>query len=130
GSLKPVNDPSNQNRIKYDFVPGPFVEMLQLAYENATNKYTLIIEEINRANTAAVFGDVFQILDRDIDGYSEYGIYNNDIIQFINGKLSNIQINEVKLPPNLNLIATMNSADQGVFQLDTAFKRRWNFHYM
>ena len=128
GSLRPVNAPGIG--VTYEFVPGPFTKILQLAYSNPSKAYTLIIEEINRANTAAVFGDVFQILDRDIDGYSDYGIENEDIIDYINKKLIHIKIEEVKLPPNLNLIATMNSADQGVFQMDTAFKRRWNIHYV
>lgn len=128
GSLRPISD--TDNKITYQFVPGPFTKILQLAYSNPSEKYTLIIEEINRANTAAVFGDVFQILDRDIDGYSDYGIENEDMINFVNEGLTHIQIDEVKLPPNLNLIATMNSADQGVFQMDTAFKRRWNIHYV
>jgi hypothetical protein len=128
GSLRPVKEPGIG--VTYDFVPGPFTKILQLAYSNPSKAYTLIIEEINRANTAAVFGDVFQILDRDIDGYSDYGIENEDIIDYVNKELTHIKIEEVKLPPNLNLIATMNSADQGVFQIDTAFKRRWNIHYV
>lgn len=128
GSLKPISDPNNI--VKYGFVPGPFPNILLLAYSNPSKRYSLIIEEINRANTAAVFGDIFQILDRDIDGFSEYGIDNEDIINYINHGLTATQLEEVKLPPNLNIIATMNSADQGVFQMDTAFKRRWNFHYI
>ncbi|QTC41501.1 AAA family ATPase [Bacillus sp. V3] len=126
GSLKPVQKGSN---FSYKFVPGPFTRILELAYLNPNVPYTLIIEEINRSNTAAVFGDIFQILDRNVDGYSEYGIENEDILEYLNHKLP-IQLKEVTLPPNLNLIATMNSADQGVFQMDTAFKRRWNVKYV
>ncbi|KYG30291.1 McrB family protein [Bacillus gaemokensis] len=128
GSLRPVNDPTDG--VKYTFTPGPFTKILQLAYSNPSKIYTLIIEEINRANTAAVFGDVFQILDRNIEGFSDYGIENEEILNYINESLLHIQLEEIKLPPNLNLIATMNSADQGVFQMDTAFKRRWNIQYV
>lgn len=122
GSLKPI---SIDGEITYDFVPGPFSKILKMAYDNQTTMYTMIIEEINRGNTAAIFGDVFQLLDRQYDGVSEYGIENEDLSKYLN-----LETTEIKLPANLNIVATMNSADQGVFLMDTAFKRRWNFKYL
>ena len=117
--------------IDYQFVPGPFTNVLVDAYNDPDNDYTLLIEELNRADAPAVFGDVFQLLDRDADGESEYGItpstewgkyLKNAGVDFDGGK--------IKLPSNMNIIATMNSADQGVHVLDTAFKRRWEYEFM
>lgn len=92
----------------------------------------LIIEEINRANVAAVFGDVFQLLDRK-DGESEYAIATSeDMKQYLDDKLGmyNTDNSEIKIPSNMYIWATMNSADQGVFPMDTAFKRRWEFEFL
>ena len=116
--------------IDYKFVPGPFTNVLVNAWNNKDKVYTLLIEELNRADAAAVFGDVFQLLDRNENGESEYGIepsvewgeYLKNKVQSYDGK--------VKIPSNMNIIATMNSADQGVFMLDTAFKRRWDYHFI
>ena len=109
--------------IEYVFTPGPFVEILCEAYQNKDYHYFLIIEEINRGNAPAIFGDLFQLLDRDEKGASEYGIYNKDILNELK-KISN-DIDEVKIPANLTIFATMNTCDQNVFTMDTAFKRRW-----
>ncbi|MFC0189452.1 AAA family ATPase [Fictibacillus aquaticus] len=127
GGLKPGKD--NNGEVTYDFIPGPFLKALKIAYDNPDKIHTLIIEEINRANTAGVFGDIFQLLDRDEVGWSEYSIENSDILTFINNDRE-ILITEVRIPSNLNIFATMNSADQGVFVLDSAFKRRWEFEYL
>lgn len=123
--------------ITYDFVPGPFTEILSEAMLNNKKVYNLIIEEINRANAAAVFGDLFQLLDRDSETcISEYSIHNRDIYEYIKkkfemeGKALNLVDGQVYIPNNLNIIATMNTADQNVFIMDTAFKRRWEFEYM
>ena len=92
----------------------------------------LIIEEINRANVAAVFGDIFQLLDRK-NGVSEYAIATSeDMRQFLDVSLEGYDIDnsEIKIPSNMYIWATMNSADQGVFPMDTAFKRRWEFEYI
>lgn len=92
----------------------------------------LLIEEINRANVAAVFGDVFQLLDRK-NGISEYAIATSeDMRQFLDDKLEVYGVNnsEIRIPSNMYIWATMNSADQGVFPMDTAFKRRWDFEYI
>mgnify|MGYP002801321654 FL=1 len=123
GQLKPVVKSSH---ITYDFVPGPFIEILQDAYSDAENNYFLIIEEINRGNAPAIFGDLFQLLDRDDNGESEYSIYNKEIIRYLNKwKRPEEYRDNIRIPKNLTIFATMNTCDQNVFTLDTAFKRRW-----
>jgi len=92
--------------------------------------FGLIIEEINRANTAAVFGDIFQLLDREKGGASEYPIENIDLIKHLKKELKDDYISEVIIPSNFSIVATMNSSDQGVFVMDSAFKRRWEFEYV
>ena len=118
------------DQITYDFIPGPFTTILKKAYADPNHKYYLIIEEINRGNAPAIFGDIFQLLDRrDEDGevfskgFSEYGINNSDIAKIVYGEY-NIN-HKIRIPSNLSIIATMNTSDQNVFTLDTAFKRRW-----
>ena len=120
----------NKNEISYEYIPGPFIRVLVNALKDKDHKHLLIIEEINRANVAAVFGDVFQLLDRSSSGGSEYGIQiSEDLKKYLSDNgLGDIQ--ELKIPNNMYIWATMNSADQGVFPMDTAFKRRWNFEYM
>lgn len=102
---------------------------IEIKKEKIVKPYLLIIEEINRANTAAVFGDMFQLLDRDDNGNSEYEInISEDVKKYL---LSNgIDTDTLKIPGNMFIWATMNSADQGVFPMDTAFKRRWEFEYI
>ena len=91
----------------------------------------LIVEEINRANVAAVFGDVFQLLDRNNDGESEYSITTTaDMRVYLQHELGKDKdVTNIKIPSNMFIWATMNSADQGVYPMDTAFKRRWTFSY-
>jgi len=114
--------PTNVNgHISYPFIPGPFTRILRKAHEHPDTTYYLIIEEVNRGNAPAIFGEVFQLLDR-VNGESEYGISNSDIAREVYGD----ENRKVKIPSNLILIATMNTADQNVFTLDTAFKRRWS----
>lgn len=135
GTYKPVPK-TDGDGITYKYVPGPFMRILVEALRNSEseNPYLLIVEEINRANVASVFGDVFQLLDRK-DGISEYAInLSEDMRGYIIDEFSKsgVEINptnltELKLPNNLFIWATMNSADQGVFLMDTAFKRRWEF---
>ena len=128
GTYKPVQDDEDEKQIKYEYVPGPFMRVYRNAKKNPNNNFLLIIEEINRANVAAVFGDVFQLLDRK-NGISEYPVAASEDIQKY---LAKYGINERKLsiPDNMYIWATMNSADQGVFPMDTAFKRRWEFEYI
>ena len=119
----------SENGVEYKFIPGPFTNILKKAYENNTENVYLIIEEINRGNAPAIFGDVFQLLDRvkeDVDGLkkgtSEFGITNSEIAAVVYGD----ETHKVRIPSNLHIIATMNTSDQNVFTLDTAFKRRWH----
>lgn len=128
GTYKPVQDDEDEKQIKYEYVPGPFMRVYRNAKKNPNNNFLLIIEEINRANVAAVFGDVFQLLDRK-NGISDYPVAASEDIQKY---LAKYGINERKLsiPDNMYIWATMNSADQGVFPMDTAFKRRWEFEYI
>ena len=111
--------------IKYEFVEGPFTRILQAAYkeENRDKMFYLVIEEINRGNAPAIFGDIFQLLDREDNGKSKYGIKNVDIAQKVFGKENRLA--DVKIPNNVTILATMNTSDQNVFTLDTAFQRRW-----
>ncbi|MCC3665424.1 McrB family protein [Staphylococcus haemolyticus] len=127
GGLRPVK--GKNDSINYEFVPGIFTDMLIKAVLNKNEMNGIIIEELNRANTAAVFGDIFQLLDRDDDGKSKYLIKNKDICEYIE-LITNKKCEEIYLPSNFDIIATMNSADQGVFVLDSAFKRRWRFEYI
>lgn len=130
--------------ISYEYVPGPFMRIYTQAINHPEEKYLLLIEEINRANVAAVFGDVFQLLDRK-SGVSEYPIATSeDIKAFLMNNLECLKgkridefsdeesrlYQEMRIPNNMFIWATMNSADQGVFPMDTAFKRRWEFEYI
>ena len=143
-----------ESEIAYKFVPGPFLRVLVKALNDSVHEYCLVIEEINRANAAAVFGDVFQLLDRGSNGVSEYSIAaSEDIKKYLQKELRGNQCameflevskkkNEqgletaewescsLRIPRNMYIWATMNSADQGVFPMDTAFKRRWAFDYI
>lgn len=110
-----------------------YVEALKSGRTENPQPYLLLIEEINRAKVAAVFGDVFQLLDRDDDGVSEYEIQASEDIRRYLAKELNLpeeQCKKIRIPNNMFIWATMNSADQGVFPMDTAFKRRWNFEYI
>lgn len=135
GTYKPVTD--DVGEIRYEFVPGPFMRVYVDALKSGRSKepqpHLLMIEEINRAKVAAVFGDVFQLLDRDDDGVSEYEVHaSEDIRKYLAKKLGGVldDFNSIRIPDNMFIWATMNSADQGVFPMDTAFKRRWNFEYL
>lgn len=123
--------------ITYKFVPGPFMRLLKNALKsgltNTPENFYLIIEEINRAKAAAVFGDMFQLLDRDDTGKSEYSINaSEDVRAYLADAFggSANDYSELRIPNNMYIYATMNSADQGVFPMDTAFKRRWGFNYI
>lgn len=131
GALKPMMDGDN---ITYQFRPGPFTRALIEALTHSDKHVYLIIEEINRAPAAAVFGELFQLLDRK-DGASKYGIdaADPDMLAYINAALEAEgipSVDKLTIPSNLSLLATMNSSDQAVMPLDTAFKRRWSFRYI
>lgn len=125
GQILPV---VRDDKVRYEFAPGPFTKLLKKAYENPDKNFYLIVEEINRGNAPAIFGEVFQLLDRIDDeeseypvGTSEYAITNSNIAQIVYGD----EKRKVRLPSNFSIIGTMNTSDQNVFTLDTAFQRRW-----
>lgn len=135
GTYKPTTKENGD--ICYEFVPGPFmrtyVKALRSGRTDNPKPYLLIIEEINRARVASVFGDVFQLLDRTEYGTSQYEIQaSEDIRKYLalelGGRPSDYPV--LKIPNNMFLWASMNSADQGVYPMDTAFKRRWDFEYI
>ncbi|MDS3856924.1 AAA family ATPase [Staphylococcus hominis] len=144
GTFKPFPTQNSQTPITYEYIPGTLIKTLIDALTNPQTPYLLIIEEINRANVSAAFGDMFQLLDRNEDGESTYPIDVNEDLKLYLDKIKNntkysheasLAIEEtikngLKFPSNLYIWATMNSADQGVMPLDTAFKRRWNFKYI
>ena len=125
GQILPVVD---GDAVKYTFKPGSFTRILVAALKNPEKPYYLIIEEINRGNAAAIFGEIFQLLDRSSDGWSSYCIMNDDINYEIRKTVPELNWTAntgIRLPPNLSLFATMNTSDQNVFTLDNAFQRRW-----
>lgn len=124
---------AEDGQVSYKFTAGPFTNILHDAYTHPEEEYILIIEEINRGNAPAIFGEVFQLLDRKVDinesdddgypiGTSEYGITNANIAKIVYGDPRH----KVRIPSNLSIIGTMNTSDQNVFTLDTAFQRRWD----
>lgn len=130
GCLKPYMEGSD---ISYQFRPGPFALALVKAANDATQQYFLVIEEINRAAAAAVFGDIFQLLDRRPDGRSQYSIdvVDADFKSYLETQAAAVLVDgKLILPSNLSILATMNSSDQAVMPMDSAFKRRWQFEYV
>ena len=143
GCYKPTKE-DNSNEITYTFVEQVFVK----AYVDAWKKLVddsdehkevyLIIEEINRGNCAQIFGDLFQLLDRDDNGYSDYTIEpDSDLQRHIAKKFKDTNVPErirdgveMQLPPNMFIWATMNTSDQSLFPIDSAFKRRWEWKYL
>lgn len=162
--------PKVNGHVTYEFTPGPFTQIIKRAYLNPDEHFYLVIEEINRGNAAAIFGDTFQLLDRlkvgETDtlgndpanasvnifeeGWSQYFVQNDDINAYIrkatrlndgsyqernDGEpIAEIEIKNIhfktttaiRLPPNLSILATMNTSDQNVFTLDNAFQRRFD----
>lgn len=121
--------------ITYDFSPQVFTNAYMRAWEVPSEHVYLIIEEINRGNCAQIFGDLFQLLDRDDKGVSEYKIKaDEDLARYLQSKLGltheGIKGGNLCLPSNLHIIATMNTSDQSLFPMDSAFKRRWEWEYV
>lgn len=112
--------------VTYEFRPGPFTIALERALSKPERPIALVIEEINRGNAPSIFGDIFQLLDRN-NGTSEYQITNVHIQKHLMEKMPGYKFDAIRIPANMSIIATMNTSDQNVFTLDTAFKRRWNF---
>ena len=178
GKLLPI---TRAGKVEYNFYEGHFLKALAQAYKNLISAHdksgtkisepenvVLVIDEVNRGNSSAIFGTVFQLLDRDDDGWSSYDTTINgvtfvrllELIGFgftydINGnideykfkgfdnakKLETFQpkfaylnfdlVNKtIKIPPNLHIIATMNTSDNSIYHMDTAFKRRWGWEFI
>ena len=138
-TMKPVDDKykavvGKDEEIAYSFVPQTFIKAYTQAYKKPNENVYLIIEEINRGNCAQIFGDLFQLLDRDDNGVSEYPIKaDSDLKMYLEGELGKnhdgIKDGELCLPSNLYIWATMNTSDQSLFPIDSAFKRRWDWEY-
>jgi len=132
GSYRPS---MNGETIVYKFVPQIFIKIYAEAWQNLDQHYFLQIEEINRGNCAEIFGDLFQLLDRDSDGSSKYAVDPSEelakyLLEELGANHGGISNGKIKLPKNLSLIATMNTSDQSLFPMDSAFKRRWDWEYM
>ena len=133
---KHINHIEKENTISYEFAPQIFANAYVKAWEDTRKPVYLIIEEINRGNCAQIFGDLFQLLDRDkTTGKSEYPIKaDKDLVAHIEKVLGagheGIKNGELCLPPNLIIYATMNTSDQSLFPMDSAFKRRWDWEYV
>ena len=135
GAYKPKKE---GNAITYSFVPQVFAKAYAAAWKQyfaagnvstADNQVYLVIEEINRGNCAQIFGDIFQLLDRDSEGFSQYSIDADcDFAEWL--KDNGVGDGKLKLPPNLNILATMNTSDQSLFPMDSAFKRRFDWEYV
>lgn len=124
GQLLPEDDGSGG--VIFKFNQGPFTESLFKAFDDNNKQVFLIIEEMSRGNVSAIFGDIFQLLDRNERFESKYPIRNKDIASQLPHNVNN----EIILPSNLNIIGTVNLSDQSVFPMDTAFKRRFEWEYV
>lgn len=127
GALKPAMSGGN---VTYTFQPGPLSRALVCATKHPDQHHYLVIEELNRAPAAAVFGELFQLLDRDETGTGTYEVDFPTPESAEWFKAEGYAPDRLKLPRNLSILATMNSADQGVYPLDTAFRRRWEQIYL
>lgn len=151
--------PIREKRIVYNYVPQAFLRAYTSAWKNYPEPQYLVIEEINRGNCAQIFGDLFQLLDRHETGFSDYPICtDSDIQRYLSEEFSKCDFTEIigeeteaiqemyaqecsdilnqlqlgnllLLPKNLYILATMNTSDQSLFPIDSAFKRRWHWEY-
>lgn len=126
---------SSSSEISYSFIPQVFTNAYVQAWKKQEEKVYLVIEEINRGNCAQIFGDLFQLLDRNEDGTSTYKIRaDQDLANYLMKELGEnhdgIKEGNLRLPANLHILATMNTSDQSLFPMDSAFKRRWDWEYV
>lgn len=124
GQLLPIVN--EQNGVDFKFNNGPFTLALVEAYKDASKDVYLILEELSRGNVASIFGDIFQLLDRNHHFQSRYSIHNKDIAN----EILTLRSNNIILPSNFNIICTVNTNDQNVYPMDTAFKRRFTWSYV
>lgn len=134
GGYKPISEKKEDGEevINYKFVPQAFSMIYTKAWNDLGNNYYLVIEEINRGNCAEIFGEIFQLLDRN-SNYSvtpSKELKEHIIREFADDKVHDGILNGLKLPPNLHILATMNTSDQSLFPMDSAFKRRWEWEYV
>lgn len=129
GNIMPV---TKEGKVSYEFVPGIFTTALCAALRTQDRNIDvyLILEEMSRGDIASIFGDIFQLLDRDNTGKSMYGINNKSIYEYLilNGVIK--AGHKIIIPSNLHIIGTVNTSDQNVNVIDTAFKRRFDFKYI
>ena len=154
GSYKPTMayDEAGNEVIKYAFQEQVFLDCYYEAWNHPDKEYAIVIEELNRGNCAQIFGDIFQLLDRREDGYSDYPIVvDKDIQMSMKEQLPSSYASDVEalyvkedgttstiedgwqvltLPPNLSIYATMNTSDNSLYRMDSAFKRRWEWEYV
>lgn len=151
GCYKPITKENDDTVITYKFVPQIFINAYCEAWVNyitnstTPNSVILVIEELNRGNCAQIFGDLFQLLDRDANGFSEYKIQaDTDITRYLlNDSPLKDKMDSYKqltgstddhlmlsLTPNFSIVCTMNTSDQSLFPMDAAFKRRWDWKYV
>lgn len=131
GAIKPLI--SLDRPLDYVYSAGPFAALLKEAFSHPAEKYYLVIEEINRGNAPAIFGDLFQLLDRQENGKSQYAVQNVDVSTFFSrdpGLKKLFEEGMIWLPANFNILSTMNTADENIFVLDSAFKRRFKLEYV
>lgn len=125
GQLLPEENPHTKS-IEFPFKEGPFTQALIEAFSDTSQEVYLILEELSRGNVAAIFGDIFQLLDRDQYGVSKYPINNKNVAD----KIPTLLGDKIYLPSNFNIIGTVNVNDQSVYPMDTAFKRRFEWKYV
>ena len=124
GQLLPDTSPGATT--SFTFKEGPFTQALMEAYSDTSKEVILVLEELSRGNVSAIFGDIFQLLDRDEHFESRFPIRNKNIAD----KIPTLPTDEIKLPSNFSIMCTVNMNDQNVFPMDTAFKRRFDWEYI